>query len=128
MAERTRPRRVLIVDDDQDIVRILSTLLRGHGYDCVTAGTGAQGAIEFDLSGDVDLVITDLNMPTGDGISLVERVRRRARTPIVIITAFSREYAARAGALEHVTILRKPFDAAALLDLIEARLASAHPA
>lgn len=116
-----KPDRILIVDDDEDIVQMVSTLLTSHGYTCTTAGTGAQGAVAFDMS-DADLVVTDLNMPAGDGIALVERIRRKCAVPIIIITAFNKEYAARLHRLRNVTVLRKPFDSRALLDLVQAEL------
>jgi len=114
--------RILIVDDDEDIVRIISMLLSSRGYVCSRAHTGAQGLIEFQF-GDVDLIITDMNMPAGDGIALISRIRSNSNVPIVIITAFGKEYAAYTKTLEDITLLRKPFDAQSLLDVIEIELA-----
>ena len=125
---------ILIVDDDEDIVRILSIFLESRGYACQSGVSGAQGAIEFDLS-DFALVITDLNMPCGDGISLIERIRRTSEVPVIIVTAFRKEYADKVRYLRGVTVLSKPIDTEALLDLIMVELAMtgdkpgrAHPA
>jgi len=121
MTTPSKSKRILIVDDDEDIVRMVTTLLSSRGHECTTAQTGAQGAIAFELI-DVHLVITDLNMPAGDGIALVQRIRRTSQVPIIIITAFNKEYANRIRSLRHVTVLRKPFDCEALLELIDTDL------
>lgn len=113
--------RILIVDDDEDIVQIISTFLTSRGYACTTAYTGAQGLIEFQF-GKIDLILTDMNMPAGDGIALINRIRRGGDIPIIILTAFSKEYSAYTKTLEDISVLRKPFEPQALLDLIEVEL------
>ncbi len=117
----TRKKNVLIVDDDEDIVRMISVLLENEGHCCTIGHTGAQGAVEFSV-GDTDLVITDLNMPAGDGIALIERIRRTSDVPIIVVTAFDKEYANRVRAYRGVTVLRKPFDSEALIELVDADL------
>ena len=100
---------ILIIDNDEDVVRGIARRVESHGFRCQTAGTGAQGLTEFSF-GDVDLVITDLNMPALDGVGLVEKIRQSSDIPVIIITGFRKEYDARLKNLPDVTVLRKPFE------------------
>lgn len=112
---------ILVVDDDEDITRMITRFLGTRGHTCVTAHTGAQGAVEFDPEC-TSLIITDLNMPAGDGIALISRIRRQSNVPIIVVTAFNREYSAQLRTQKGITVLRKPFDSYALLDLVELEL------
>ncbi len=115
---------ILIVDNDDGMVAALSTRLEQSGYSVVTAGTGAQGLAMFE-SHEPDLVITDLNMPAGDGITLAHRVRSKSDAPIIIVTGFRDEYREELRSVAHVSILRKPFETNDLLDLVEMELSLA---
>ncbi len=116
------PKNILIVDDDDDVVRMISIFLGSRGYCCSTAKTGAQGERKF-LLNDVDMVITDLHMPVGDGAALIERIRNTKDVPIVIITGFSEQYARRVEHIRDVTMLQKPFDPHELRSIVERKLA-----
>lgn len=120
MSEQAKP-NLLIVDDDEDIVRMLCTYLDSHGFNCQVAHSGAQGVLEFAL-GEVDLVITDLNMPAGDGLALIDRIRRTSNVPIIVITAFMREYGHHHHQLQKVIKIQKPFSCDDLLDTIQLAL------
>lgn len=113
---------ILIVDNDEDVVRGLSRRLESLGYRCQTARTGAQGLAEFSL-GDIDLVITDLNMPVLDGVALVGKIRQSSDVPIIIITGFREEFTQHLKSLQDIVILRKPFDSQQLVDLVTTELA-----
>jgi DNA-binding response OmpR family regulator len=112
---------ILIVDDDPDLAHALALRLGHQGYRCVTAGTGAQGLAEFNR-GRIDLVITDLNMPSGDGVALSESVRRQSSVPLIVITGFKDEFKRRLRSVDNVTVLRKPFEAGDLVELVDATL------
>ena len=118
-----RPKTVLVIDNDDDIVRMTRMLLESHGYECVTAVSGAQGIREFAACAP-DVVVTDLNMPSGDGVSLIRSIRRSSLAPIIVVSGFRNEYAERVRHLSNVTLLTKPFDSQALLDLIEVECAA----
>ncbi|MBT8484563.1 MAG: response regulator [Phycisphaerales bacterium] len=116
--------RILIIDNDEELLRAIAARLEHNDYECATASSGAQGLSIF-ADEPVDLVITDLNMPGGDGVAVVEEIRRSSAVPIIVITGFSTDYRERLRHLAHVSCLRKPFDTAVLLELIETELALA---
>ena len=117
-----RQPRLLLIDNDPDLIEALRIRLEHEGYECVTANTGAQGMIRF-LDDEFDLVISDLNMPGGDGVDLIGRIREVSDVPIVIVTGFRDDYRRNLRNVGNVTTLRKPFPPQALLSIIEAELA-----
>jgi DNA-binding response OmpR family regulator len=119
---KTERPKILIIDNDEDIVRILSTVLAKQGYRCVAAGSGEEGLRQF--SPDVRLVITDLNMP-GDGIRLIKSIRKTSRVPIIVASAFHRQYADRLRGLGKLTWLTKPVEFDSLLSAVELELMQA---
>lgn len=123
---REQKKTILVVDNDPDLSRALTLRLGSEGYTCVTASTGGQALARFE-GGDIDLVISDLNMPGGDGIALAQSLRRVSPVPLIFITGFRDEFKRRLRSVENVTVLRKPFDAAELIDLVEITLASEGP-
>ncbi len=113
--------RVLIVDDDPALAHMIEVLLKDRWFDCVVRRSGAQ-AIDAFTHDDFDLIITDLNMAAGDGVTLVETIRRTSQTPVIIVTGFERQYTERMRSLGNIAVIRKPFDFDELLDTIEAAL------
>ena len=67
-------KKILIVDDERDIVKALMIRLKGAGYDVVTAFDGAQ-AIFMAHKEKPDLIILDIRMPAGDGFSVAEKLK-----------------------------------------------------
>jgi len=107
---------VLVVDDEQNILLFLSTILSSEGYAVATASSGAA-ALERIEEHEFDVVLCDLMMPDINGLKLLEEVRRRRpETSVIIITAYgslrSAVTALRLGATDYVT---KPFDEDELL-------------
>lgn len=120
-------RTILVIDNDADLTRALATRLTSLGYRCVTAASGAQGLAAF-RAGNIDLVVSDLNMPDGDGVVLAETIRRTSEVPIIFVTGFRDDFKRRLRLVKNVTTLRKPFDSKDLVDLITAALANFAPA
>jgi len=116
--------RILIIDNDEGIVAAIAARLESIGYTCVTASTGAQGIAAFEEN-DIHLVITDLNMPAGDGIELARTLRKTSEVPIIIVTGFRDEYLDAVKVIPHVSMMEKPFHTDQLLDLVEAELVMA---
>lgn len=111
---------VLLVDDELSIQRAMAPLLRSRGYSVSVAGTGSE-AIELFERDHPDLVILDLGLPDLDGIEVCRRMRERADTPIVVLSARGAEKEKVAaldnGADDYVT---KPFGPEELLARLRA--------
>jgi|ERR1041385_8241684 len=113
--------RVLVVDDEADIVYMVKVILRSAGFDVETA-SGVQDAITVLSGDDPDLVLLDLRLSDGEGWSVLEHLRTAGRTddiPVIILSAHASpstaERAVREGARGYIT---KPFVASALLDAV----------
>ncbi len=98
--------RILVVDDQREIRNIVSRLLSFLGYEVVTAGNGREG-LEFFADTSFDLVITDLEMPEVDGMTLASSIKERSpHTPVILVTGNGLE-AAQGGPVDF--IMHKPF-------------------
>ena len=115
-------RRILIVDDEPQITRVLRTSLDAHGYDLRVANDG-QTALQIATDWPPDLMITDLSMPVMDGLELCRRFRVRSQAPIIVLSVKGEErtkvQALDAGADDYVT---KPFGISELLARVRANL------
>ncbi len=112
-------KRVLVVDDEADFLTTYERLLRRQGFEVVTATTRAAGLAAVAQEA-MQLVISDLRLPDGDGLDVVRAARGAPDPPTVIVvtgypSAERRRAALAAGAN---TFLAKPFAAAALLSAI----------
>jgi CheY-like chemotaxis protein len=119
--------RILVVDDNDDVLISMNALLEGAGYEAETA-SDARRAIEIHRARPADVVITDIFMPEQDGLETI--VRFRAEWPGVKIVAMSgggdvakQDYLEVAGHAGADAMLRKPFDPQELLNMVQ-RLAS----
>jgi two-component system KDP operon response regulator KdpE len=81
---------ILIVEDDPEILRVLQASLEAGGYRLAVAGSLAEGVIEAQ-SRQPDLVLLDLGLPDGDGLTLIPRLRQFSRAPILVLSARGRE-------------------------------------
>jgi len=115
-------RRILIVDDEPQITRVLRTSLDAHGYDLRVANDG-DTALQIARDWSPDLMITDLSMPVMDGLELCRRFRRNSNAPIIVLSVKGEErtkvQALDAGADDYVT---KPFGINELLARVRANL------
>ncbi|MGH7306012.1 MAG: response regulator [Candidatus Rokuibacteriota bacterium] len=115
--------RILIVDDEVDLVTTYERLLRRKGYHVVSAGSCRDG-IRLIEREPLALVVTDLRLPDGDGLEIVRAARRTPTpTPALVVTGFAsasnRTAAMAAGAS---ACLAKPFAASSLTTLVEQTL------
>jgi two-component system KDP operon response regulator KdpE len=116
------PPRILVVDDEPQIARVLRTGLKSHGYDVRVAADGVS-ALETFNDWRPDLVVTDLAMPNLDGLELCRRLRAISALPIIVLSVRGEEKtkveALDAGADDYVT---KPFGMDELLARVRAQL------
>ena len=112
-----RKPNVLLIDNDDGVVHAIATRLTYLGCICIPANTGLQGLSQF-REGTVDLVITDLNMPTMDGAALIRDIRAQSDVPVITITGFRRDFDRELRDLEGVDVLEKPFRTQDLVDLV----------
>ena len=103
--------KILIVDDEEGMRRLLRRVLSREGFETSAAGSGAE-ALQMVGSDQFDLVITDVKMPGMDGVELLKELYAfDPSLPVVVITAYgtveSAVQALRAGAYDYIT---KPFE------------------
>jgi len=118
-------KRILIVDDERDIIKALMIRLQGAGYDVVTAFDGAQGVFMAHKE-KPDLIILDIRMPAGDGFSVAQRLKRSIHTftiPVIFLTGSPEKNAEeKAMAMGARFYIKKPYDPEELLDAIKRAL------
>jgi DNA-binding response OmpR family regulator len=118
-------KKILIVDDERDIVKGLMIRLQVAGYDVVTAFDGAQGVFMAHKE-KPDLIILDIRMPAGDGFSVAQRLKRSIHTfttPVIFLTGSPEKNAEeKAMALGARFYIKKPYDPEELLDAIKRAL------
>ena len=119
MADRPH---ILVVDDEPQITRVLRTSLSAQGYDIRVANSGEM-ALEIMKDWQPSLIITDLSMPSVDGLELTRRVRASSQVPSVVLSVRDKEQqkveALDAGADDYVT---KPFGMNEVLARVRANL------
>jgi len=122
MATADIKKKILVVDDEAQISRVLKTTLSTQGYVVRTASNGEEALLEM-KNWCPDLLITDLRMPRMDGLELCRRVRNDSRVPVIILSVKGEEdikvQALDAGADDYVT---KPFSVNELLARVRAAL------
>jgi two-component system, OmpR family, KDP operon response regulator KdpE len=120
--------RVLVVDDEPQILRALETTLRGAGYDVETAAT-AQEALTKAAARPPEAVVLDLVLPDGSGVEVCRELRTWLQAPILLLSVVTDEHekveALDAGADDYVT---KPFGVEELLARLRAALRRMGPA
>ena len=122
MKQNDQPAKILIVDDEPQIIRVLKTALSTQGYSIRTSLNGLDGLIAF-REWNPDVVITDLSMHEMSGIELCHQIRASSITPIIVLSVRDQEAvkiaALDAGADDYVT---KPFSIQELQARVRAQL------
>ncbi len=121
----TATKRILIVDDDAEIIEAIKFALESRGYEVVVARDGNQGLAAAERD-DPDLVLLDMMMPKRSGFLVLEKLRQTRTVPVRIIMMTANEgsrhkqYAESLGVDDY---LRKPFPIEKLLESVERLLA-----
>jgi DNA-binding response OmpR family regulator len=113
----TDTRRVLVVDDDASVTRLVSLFLRDEGFEVLTAGNGEEALREIEQT-EPDVIVLDLQMPVMDGETFYRELRARgAEIPVLVLSAYgARAASRRLGAQDS---LDKPFDPDTLVTRVE---------
>jgi two-component system response regulator VanR len=131
MPPELAPRRILVVDDDDQIREILATALGGDGYEVDGARDGGE-ALALLEQHPYDLVLSDLHMPRVDGPSLYEMLRTRHHFPVRFATKLPRVIFMTGNPAQHVEFLRattdpileKPFTLRVVRKMVQVLLAA----
>lgn len=115
-------KKILIADDEERIVKLVSDFLTASGYDVVCAADGREALDLFEKTG-ADLAIIDIMMPEIDGWAVTREIRKKSDIPIIMLSARAEEFdlltGFESGIDEYVT---KPFSPAVLVKRVEALL------
>lgn len=79
--------KILVVDDDKDIVELLSIYIQNEGYEVERAFNGKEALTKLNTNTDIGLMILDIMMPQVDGLEVVKEVRRDSQIPILMLSA-----------------------------------------
>ncbi|NWF94406.1 MAG: response regulator [Syntrophaceae bacterium] len=125
-----RKKKILIVDDERDIVRVLTIRLRSSGYEVVAAFDGAQ-ALFMANKEMPDLILLDIRMAAGDGFGVAEKLKESDRThsiPVIILTGSpEKDEEKRAMQVGARFYIKKPYDPEELLDAVRRALETKPP-
>lgn len=113
---------ILVIDDDQDVLDLVSTILRGEGYEVELAATEDEVLERLTGGGQYDLIVTDVWMPWMSGLQVAHFAELAGHmTPVLFMSGFddpSLEQRVKVFG-EQTKLLRKPFDAETLLGMID---------
>ncbi len=122
LKKKTSKTKIMVVDDEPNIVQTLQDRLEMNEYDVVTAGNGREGLEKFEQE-QPDVILLDVIMPIMDGHEMLESLRKRPRgqdVSVIMLTARSQtQDIARANACGIDDYIVKPFDLSELLEKIE---------
>ena len=114
-------KKVLVVEDQTDLRKMMKILLEIHGFDVIEAADGYE-AVEKAVDGGPDLILMDMAMPVMSGLDSCRTIRRHAglhEVPIVAVTAYGDFYDDRARDAGCTDVVRKPLDFSQLKPLVE---------
>ena len=116
-------KKVLVADDEQAIVRLVSDFLSKNGYEPLAAYDGEEALEVFNANSDIALIILDIMMPKMDGWEVCRTIRQTSNVPVIMLTARSQEFdelmGFESGADDYVT---KPFRPTILMKRVAALL------
>ena len=119
-SDKDGQKKVLIIDDDHEIVSSVRAVLEAKGYRIVTASDGNAGLAAYERE-NPDLIVVDMMMPKKSGFLVIEKIKRRSeKLPMIMITANEgSRHRAYAELLGVEAYLRKPFSMEKLVEEVE---------
>jgi len=120
------PKKVLIVEDDEDTRSFMKYLIEGYGYQAIEAADGIEALEQFKMH-QPDVVLMDISMPTVSGFTVTKAIREvdaTGKVPIIAITAFGKFYLEQALEAGCNDLIAKPLDYDVLHPVIEKYLKS----
>ncbi len=116
---KLRNLKLLFVEDEEDLISIISDTLNKLGANFLIAKNGKDGLAVFEANQDIDLVITDINMPIMNGLDMIKEIKKISPVEIVIMSAHTEsEYIDKSKELGVKHYLLKPFDFLKFIDLV----------
>lgn len=116
-------KKILVADDEERIVKLVSDFLTASGYEVIPAVDGKEALDRFNSDSDISLAVIDIMMPEIDGWTVTREIRKKSDIPIIMLSARAEEFdlltGFESGIDEYVT---KPFSPAVLVKRIEALL------
>jgi CheY-like chemotaxis protein len=126
--EKEQKKKILVIEDDQDVLAMIIKHLEYLGYKVITATDGMEGLKQLE-SAEYDLVITDIVMPYVSGVGVVTALKeKRPHIPVIAITGYGKEPEAAAVEKKADLVLAKPVKMAVLNDYITQLLAAGNGA
>lgn len=120
-------KKILFVDDEDDIREVVQIRLESNGYQVVTAASGDE-ALNKVASEHPDLMILDVMMPGMDGLAVLKKLRKEetsTKLPVILLTAKRKKMIGDLFELEGIQgFIEKPFESTVLLDMIKKALAA----
>ena len=116
-------KKILIADDEERIVKLVSDFLNAAGYETVSAADGREALEVFSANPDIKLAVIDIMMPEIDGWEVTREIRKQSNIPVIMLSARAEEFdlltGFESGIDEYVT---KPFSPAVLVKRVDALL------
>lgn len=117
--EKLKKLKLLFVEDEAELLNILCSTLEKLNANFILAKNGEEALKVLEEHKDIDIIITDINMPVMNGLELIKTVKETRNTPFIITSAHTeKEYIDKAKELGVDHYLLKPFDFIKFLDLI----------
>ncbi len=118
--EKLKSMKLLFVEDEEDLIKILRETLIKLDVNFLIARNGKEALASLDKNSNISVIITDINMPIMNGLSMIEELKKRGnKIPIVIMSAHTEpDYINKAKELGIKKYLLKPFDFIKFIDLI----------
>jgi len=118
--EKLRELKLLFVEDEEDLLKIISDALVKLGANFLTATNGVEALEILERESDIDAVITDINMPYMNGLDMIKNMKEKGMDmPIIIMSAHTEtEYISKAKEFGVDEYLLKPFDFIKFIELI----------